>query len=113
MADAPRPTASHRAEYYALRSVVGILHALPWNAACEFGAKLGTVGYKPLGIRRHVVERQIAAAFPELSEQEVQTWLAEPDYLRGIRLQYVMSHLACAETQQVSPLIAAGGQSVA
>lgn len=73
MADAQRPTASHRAEYYALRSVVGVLHALPWNVACQFGARLGTVGYKPLGIRRHVVERQIAAAFPELSGQEVQS----------------------------------------
>ncbi|HEY5087580.1 MAG TPA: lysophospholipid acyltransferase family protein [Gemmatimonadaceae bacterium] len=71
MADAPRPTASHRAEYYALRTVVGTLHALPWNAACAFGARLGLLGYKPLGIRRHVVERQIAAAFPELPEREV------------------------------------------
>lgn len=71
MADAPKPTASHRAEYYALRTVIGALHALPWNAACAFGSELGTVGYKPLGIRRHVVERQIAAAFPALSEGEV------------------------------------------
>lgn len=71
MADAPKPTASHRAEYYALRAVIGALHALPWNAACAFGSELGTVGYKPLGIRRHVVERQIAAAFPKLSEREV------------------------------------------
>jgi len=71
VADAPRPTASHRAEYYALRTVVGTLHALPWNAACAFGARLGLLGYKPLGIRRHVVERQIAAAFPELPEREV------------------------------------------
>jgi len=71
MADAPRPTASHRAEYYALRTVVGTLHALPWNVACGFGSRLGTIGYRPLGIRRHVVERQIAAAFPELSEHEV------------------------------------------
>lgn len=71
MADAPRPTLSHRAEYYALRTVVGILHALPWNAACSLGASLGTVGYKPLGIRRRVVERQIAAAFPELDVDHV------------------------------------------
>lgn len=73
MADAPRPTASHRAEYYALRSVIGTLHALPWNAACGFGAGLGTLGYRPLGIRKRVVERQIAAAFPELSGPDVQS----------------------------------------
>ena len=71
MADTPRPTASHRAEYYALRSVIATLHALPWNVACAFGERLGAVGYKPLGIRRRVVERQIAAAFPELSEARV------------------------------------------
>lgn len=71
MAEAPRPTAAHRAEYYALRSVIGTLHALPWNAACAFGARLGALGYAPLGIRRRVVERQIAAAFPDLSPQEV------------------------------------------
>ncbi|MEO6778729.1 MAG: lysophospholipid acyltransferase family protein [Gemmatimonadaceae bacterium] len=71
MADTPRPTASHRAEYYALRSVVATLHALPWSVACAFGERLGAVGYKPLGIRRRVVERQIAAAFPELSATRV------------------------------------------
>lgn len=71
MAEAPRPTASHRAEYYALRTVIGTLHALPWNVACGFGSRLGTIGYRPLGIRRRVVERQIAAAFPELSSEQV------------------------------------------
>ncbi len=71
MADQLRPTASHRAEYYALRSVVGTLRALPWNAATAFGARLGTMGYAPFSIRRRVVVRQIAAAFPELSESQV------------------------------------------
>lgn len=71
MADQAKPTASHRAEYYALRTVVGFLHALPWSVACAFGSKLGMMGYRPLGIRRRVVERQIAAAFPDLSQREV------------------------------------------
>ncbi len=31
------------------------------------------MGYKPLRIRKHVVERQIAAAFPDLTPAEVQT----------------------------------------
>ena len=61
----------HRAEYYALRGVIGALHALPWDAACAFGERLGTLGYEPFGIRKRVVEQQIAAAFPELSVQEV------------------------------------------
>jgi KDO2-lipid IV(A) lauroyltransferase len=71
MADAPKPTAAHRAEYYALRSVIGALHAVPWEVACGFGSRLGTLGYGPLKIRRRVVERQIAAAFPEMSDAEV------------------------------------------
>lgn len=65
------PTASHRAEYYALRGVIGALGAMPWSAAGAVGERLGALGYRPLGIRRHVVERQIAAAFPELSPAEV------------------------------------------
>ena len=62
----------HRAEYYALRGCIGALHALPWNVACTFGERLGALGYEPFGIRRQVVEQQIAAAFPELSPPDVQ-----------------------------------------
>jgi Kdo2-lipid IVA lauroyltransferase/acyltransferase len=65
------PTASHYAEYYAARGVVGALGALPWRAASAAGAALGAFGYRPLGIRRGVVERQIAAAFPEWSTDRV------------------------------------------
>jgi alanine racemase len=35
-----------------------------------------------------------------LSGAEVQAWLADPDFIRGIQLQYLMSHLACAEDQE-------------
>ena len=35
-----------------------------------------------------------------LSGAEVLAWLADPDFIRGIQLQYLMSHLACAEDQQ-------------
>ncbi|MGI8545729.1 MAG: lysophospholipid acyltransferase family protein [Gemmatimonadaceae bacterium] len=64
-------TAVHRAEYYALRSVVGSLHAMPWAAAGAFGARLGLLGFRPFQVRRQVVERQIEAAFPERSAEEV------------------------------------------
>jgi len=67
----PTPSLAHRAEFYALRGVIGALHALPWDTACAFGERLGALGYEPFGIRKHVVERQIAAAFPELSEADV------------------------------------------
>lgn len=63
---------AHRAEYYALRGVVGALHTVPWSVAGRLGAALGTLGYRPLGIRARVVEKQIAAAFPELATREVE-----------------------------------------
>jgi len=66
-----KPTASHYAEYYSLRGTVAALRALPWETACRIGARLGSLGYRPLGIRRRVVERQIAAAFPEWPDGKV------------------------------------------
>jgi len=73
VAPEPRPkvSLSHRAEYAALRAVVGALGALDWRRAGNIGARIGGLGYRPLGIRRAVVERQIAAAFPGLSEKGV------------------------------------------
>ena len=62
---------AHRAEYLALRGVVAGLGAVSLETAGRFGARLGALGYRPLGIRRFVVERQIAAAFPGLGHAEV------------------------------------------
>ena len=62
---------AHRAEYGALRAVVGALHLLPLARARRAGEWLGTLGYAPLGIRRRVVERQIAAAFPGMTSGDV------------------------------------------
>lgn len=70
-AAARKPTAAHRAEYYAMRATIGALRALPWNTACRIGERLGELGYRPLGIRKRVVEKQIAAAFPELNHEAV------------------------------------------
>jgi KDO2-lipid IV(A) lauroyltransferase len=66
-----KPTLAHRAEYYAMRATIGGLRALSWEAACKFGERLGSLGYRPLGIRKRVVERQIAAAFPNLTPEAV------------------------------------------
>lgn len=35
-----------------------------------------------------------------MSQTEVQAWMADPDFIDGIDVQYLMSHLACAEDQQ-------------
>jgi KDO2-lipid IV(A) lauroyltransferase len=76
-ADAPatpdaRPVVwRHRAEFGALRAALGGLGALPWARAAGVGAALGRAGYRPLGIRRAVVEEQIAAAFPDWPAERV------------------------------------------
>src|SRR5687768_11310272 len=62
---------AHRAEYAAIRTLVGALGKLDWRRAGDVGARIGALGYRPLGIRRRVVERQIAAAFPGLDEPDV------------------------------------------
>lgn len=67
------PTLAQRLEYYSLRGVVRGLAALDWETACRIGENLGTIGYKPLRIRKDVVEKQIAAAFPEMTRAQVQT----------------------------------------
>ncbi|MFN2397690.1 MAG: lysophospholipid acyltransferase family protein [Gemmatimonadaceae bacterium] len=72
-------TLAHRTQYLALRGVLRGLGAMNWERAGALGARLGAMGYKPLGIRRHVVERQIAAAFPGLS-REALSHLARASY---------------------------------
>jgi Kdo2-lipid IVA lauroyltransferase/acyltransferase len=55
-----------------MRMLAGVLGKLSWNTASKIGARIGELGYSPAGIRREVVERQIAAAFPDLDQTEVQ-----------------------------------------
>ena len=72
-APARTPSLAHRLEYGSLRAIIGLLGAMRWKRAVRAGAALGRVAYQPLGIRRGVVESQIAAAFPELGEPEVRS----------------------------------------
>lgn len=67
----PRATVAHRLEYWALRAAMGVIGRADWRRAGDIGARLAALGYRPLGIRRRVVERQIAAAFPELGRAEI------------------------------------------
>lgn len=66
-----RVSLAHRLQYGALRIVVGALGVVPFSWARRWGEALGLLGYRPVGIRRRVVTRQIAAAFPGLSDREV------------------------------------------
>ncbi len=62
---------AHRAQYYGLLGAVAVLQRLGWRRATALGARIGLLGYRPLGIRRRVVESQIAAAFPALDRTGV------------------------------------------
>ncbi|HET7189228.1 MAG TPA: lysophospholipid acyltransferase family protein [Gemmatimonadaceae bacterium] len=61
----------HYAQYYAIRGAVAALDRLSIRRAGRIGEWIGGLGYRPLGIRRAVVERQVRAAFPGLAELEV------------------------------------------
>ncbi len=65
-------TFSHYAEYYGLRGAVSALRRLSLRRAGGIGEWIGRLGYRPLGVRRDVVERQVRAAFPGLSAPDVE-----------------------------------------
>jgi KDO2-lipid IV(A) lauroyltransferase len=65
-------TFAHRAEYAALRGAVAAVERLGFSAAGRVGEVIGRLGYAPLRIRREVVRRQIAAALPDLSAEDVE-----------------------------------------
>lgn len=62
---------AYRLEYAALRGVTRVLGLVPLSWARRIGAGIARLGYAPLGIRRRVVVRQIAAAFPDLDQRAV------------------------------------------
>ena len=64
-------TLSHYAQYYGIRGAAAALRRLSFERAGAIGERIGMLGYRPLGIRRAVVERQVAAAFPGLAGPEV------------------------------------------
>jgi len=64
-------TLGHRAEYVGLRCAVAAVERMGFRRAGRIGERVGRLGYRPLGIRRAVVERQVAAAFPDLPPADV------------------------------------------
>ena len=75
----PKPTIAHRAEYAALRGAIAAFKSMGFSAASNLGARIGALGYRPLKIRRDVVRRHVAAAFPSMPEEEV-TRIARESY---------------------------------
>jgi KDO2-lipid IV(A) lauroyltransferase len=66
-----KASVADRAQYLAVRGLIGALERAGFDRAGAIGASIGEWGYAPLGVRRGVVESQIAAAFPEWTEAEV------------------------------------------
>ena len=62
---------AHHLEYYGLRGAVAALNRLSLQRAGTIGEWIGGLGYRPFGVRRGVVERQVRAAFPELDHADV------------------------------------------
>ncbi len=58
-------------EYGAARAAIGCLGLMSWDRAVAAGARIAALGYWPLGIRRRVVETQIAGAFPDWDHARV------------------------------------------
>ena len=63
---------SHYAEYYALRGAIAALRVFGWKGVAATSKLLGNLAYSVVRIRREIVERQIAFAFPEFSKDDVQ-----------------------------------------
>lgn len=66
------PRAAHFAEYIALRGVLAVMRRLGIARGGTVGARVAALGYWPLGIRRQIVERQLAIAFPELDAASIE-----------------------------------------
>lgn len=94
---------SHRLEYGALRAVVWALERLPLQTSRRIGAWLGRLGYSPLGIRRDVVERQLAGAFPGLGRTEIER-LARQSYAHLGRMGIELSLLRSLGRERIGEL---------
>jgi len=97
-------TFSHYAQYYGIRGSVAALRRLSFERASAFGERIGLLGYRPFGIRRAVVQRQVAAAFPGLSEPEVER-IARASYANLGRTTIETALLPTYSRQQVLSLV--------
>jgi Kdo2-lipid IVA lauroyltransferase/acyltransferase len=61
----PAPSFAHRVQHTLFTAALRATSRLDAATADRFGAALGRFGYRPLGIRRRLVEAQIRASFPE------------------------------------------------
>lgn len=72
MAPPKRPRVRHWVQYIAGRAILAAAGLVPFSVARAAGRWLGRLGYRPFAVRREVVRRQVAAAFPGASADEVE-----------------------------------------
>jgi Kdo2-lipid IVA lauroyltransferase/acyltransferase len=72
----PRDSLQHWLEYFGIRGLVAVLSLFPFRVGSRAGELLGLLGYR-LGIRKQVVEAQIAFAFPEFTAAQVKATARE------------------------------------
>jgi KDO2-lipid IV(A) lauroyltransferase len=97
-------TLAHYAQYYGIRGSVAALRRLSFERASAIGERIGMLGYRPLGIRRAVVERQVSAAFPGLTEPEVER-IARASYASLGRTTIETTLLPTYSREQVLDLV--------
>lgn len=97
-------TLAHYAQYYGIRGSVAALRRLSFERASAIGESIGTLGYRPLGIRRAVVERQVSAAFPGLTQPEVER-IARASYASLGRTTIETTLLPTYSREQVLELV--------
>src|SRR3954465_11489172 len=104
-------TASHRAEYAALRAASGALRVIGPGAAGEFGARVGRLGFAPFKIRRAVAEEQIARAFPEKTPAQV-AGIARAAYENLGRTAMETMLLSSLDRQEILAMVEVDGWDV-
>ena len=70
------PTLHHRLEHLLYRAVVGLGRLFAERAARWIGAALGRLAYRPLGIRRRIVETHLRQAFPDRDDRWIRATAA-------------------------------------
>jgi KDO2-lipid IV(A) lauroyltransferase len=99
------PTLVHRLEYGAFRAFGSALSLLGVRGASRAAGAVAEFGYSPLGIRRGVTDRQIAAAFPEWDATRVEA-VARESYRNLGRVAIEATLLSRGAAQDVLALFA-------
>ena len=90
--------------YLAMRAVLGIVRPLPRPVALGVGAALGRAARDVFGLRREVADRNLAAAFPDMSAAE-RTDLARRMYAHFGRVATDSLRLTGGGAKAVLPFI--------